>query len=140
MRRFRLTLTYPIAAAIALLAVGLQSMAADAVQSLQARTSSEQMVTVTVVPRDLTSKSWEFEVSLSTHVRPLDDDLMKSAMLFDAAGRRHAPLTWRGDGPGGHHRKGVLVFSPLEPRPPAIELLIQRAGEPAPRSFKWQLR
>lgn len=140
MRRFRLTLTYPIAAAIALLAVGLQSMAADAVQSLQARTSSEQMVTVTVVPRDLTAKSWEFEVSLSTHVRPLDDDLMKSAMLLDAAGRRHAPLTWRGDGPGGHHRKGVLVFSPLEPRPPAIELLIQRAGEPAPRSFKWQLR
>jgi len=141
MRHSRLTLAYPFSAAFALLAVGLQSMAADTVRSpLQARTSSEQMVTVTVVPHDLAAKSWEFEVSLNTHVRPLDDDLMKSAMLLDAAGRRHAPLAWRGDGPGGHHRKGVLVFAPLEPRPPAIELLLQRAGEQAPRSFKWQLQ
>ena len=142
MRRSRLTLAYPFAVAIALLTAGLPSMpaAAAARPPLEARTSNEQMVIVTVVPRDLAAKSWEFEVALNTHVRPLDDDLMKTVTLLDAAGRRHTPLAWRGDGPGGHHRKGVLVFAPLEPRPPVVELQLQRAGEPAPRSFKWQLQ
>lgn len=142
MRRSCLTLAYPVAAAIALLAAVLPSIpaAVAAPARLQARASSEQMVTVTLVPHDLTAQSWEFEITLNTHVRPLDDDLMKTVTLLDAAGRRHAPLAWRGDGPGGHHRKGVLVFAPLEPRPPVVELQLQRAGEPAPRSFRWQLQ
>ena len=142
MRRSRLTRAFSTATAVVWLTVGLQSMSAAvaAQPPLPSRTSSEQMVTVTVVPHDLAAKSWEFEVTLTTHVRPLDDDLMKTALLLDAAGVRHAPQAWRGDGPGGHHRKGVLVFAPLEPRPQAIELQIRRAGESAPRSFKWQLQ
>jgi hypothetical protein len=137
-----LTLSHGVAAAIALLALGLASAPAIAAAQapLPSRTSNEQMVTVKVTPHDLAAKSWEFEVALDTHVRPLDDDLMKTAVLLDPAGGRHAPLAWRGDGPGGHHRKGILVFAPLEPRPSVIELQLQRAGEAAPRTFKWQLQ
>ena len=140
MRRSRLTFPYGVAAAIALLAVGLLSAPATAQAPLPSRTSNEQMVTVKVTPRDLAANAWEFQVVLDTHVRPLDDDLVKTAVLLDSAGGRHAPLAWRGDGPGGHHRKGILVFAPLEPRPPAIELQLQRTGEAAPRTFKWQLQ
>ena len=140
MRRPRLTLARGGAVVVVLLALGLPSAPARAAEPapLPSRTSNEQMVTVKVTPHDLAPKSWEFDIVLDTHVRPLDDDLMKSAVLLDAAGGRHAPLAWRGDGPGGHHRKGILVFAPLEPRPPAIELQLQRAGEAAPRIFKWQ--
>ena len=142
MRRSRLTLYDGVAVATALLAIGLSpapAMAAGAA-SLPSRTSNEQMVTVKVTPQDLAAKSWEFQVVLDTHVQPLDDDLVKSSVLLDSTGGRHEPLVWRGDGPGGHHRKGILVFAPLEPRPPAIELQLRRPGEAAPRAFKWQLQ
>ena len=51
-----------------------------------------------------------------------------------------APAVWEGDPPGGHHRKGVLKFDAVNPRPQDIELRITRAGEPKPRSFRWQLK
>lgn len=127
--------------AAAALAAGLQTptIAGTGGVSLPARSNSEQMVTVTVTPQQLAGPSWEFEVVLDTHVQPLDDDLAKTAALVDARGTRHAPLTWKGDGPGGHHRKGVLVFAPIQPLPASLELQIQRVGERAPRSFRWQL-
>ena len=142
MRRSRLILRSSVEVAIALLVVGLSPAPAVAAAQapLPSRTSNEQMVTVKVTPQYLAAKPWEFHVVLDTHVRPLDDDLMKTAVLLDPAGGRHAPLAWRGDGPGGHHRKGILVFAPVEPRPPAIELQLQRSGEAAPRTFKWQLQ
>ena len=142
MRRFHLIRSHTAAVAIATLVAGLQTFepAFAALPVLQAQSSTEQMVTVTVVPHDLAAKSWEFEVTLTTHVQPLGDDMVKASALVDAAGKRHEPLAWRGDGPGGHHRKGVLVFAPVEPRPQSIELQIQRSVEPAPRSFKWHLQ
>jgi len=141
MRRSRLIFSYAASALLAW-AAGAQSFeaVAAATTALPERASSAQMVTVTVTPHDLSAAAWEFEVSLSTHVQPLDDDLAKSAALVDASGRRHAPIAWRGDAAGGHHRKGVLVFAPLQPRPASLELQIQRAGESTPRSFKWQLQ
>ncbi|MGE5338234.1 MAG: hypothetical protein ACM3PU_10415 [Gemmatimonadota bacterium] len=86
------------------------------------------------------AKSWAFEVRLDTHSGQLDDDLTREAVLVDEAGRHHAPVAWEGSPPGGHHRQGVLRFLPVSPMPAAIELRIQRTGEPTPRSFKWQLR
>ena len=41
---------------------------------------------------------------------------------------------------GVTHREGVLRFKPISPRPQSIELQITRAGEDAPRSFRWQLK
>lgn len=141
MRHFRLMNSCAGWLAAAALSAGLQTIDAAAAETaaLAARSSNEQMVTVTVTPRQLAGSSWEFEVVLSTHVQALDDDMMTTAVLVDEQGTKHAPVAWRGDGPGGHHRKGVLVFAPFQPRPSSLDLQIRRAGEKAPRSFRWQM-
>lgn len=99
-------------------------------------------VTVRAKPADLTSdaKAWTFEVSLDTHSQDLSDDLARTSVLVDDAGKQYAALAWDGMPPGGHHRKGVLSFAPIKPQPAAIELQIQRAGESAPRRFRWPLK
>ena len=54
--------------------------------------------------------------------------------------RMQGSLAWQGDPPGGHHRRGVLRFKALAPAPAALELRLQRAGEPSPRVFRWQVK
>jgi hypothetical protein len=51
---------------------------------------------------------------------------MKAAVLVDDRGVEHRPAGWKGDPPGGHHRKGTLEFAPVAPRPGAVELRVQR--------------
>lgn len=104
--------------------------------------SSAGGVTVVVTPQNLAAgaKSWDFKVVLDTHSGDLNDDLVKTATLLDDKGGRYVPVQWEGAGPGGHHREGTLKFNPVAPAPAAIELRIQRADEPAPRSFRWQLK
>jgi hypothetical protein len=97
------------------------------------------MVMITVTPHPGAAGKWEFDVTLNTHSGALNDDLVKSAVLVTADGKQFAPTAWRGDGPGGHHRKGVLSFESTEPSPSAVELRIQRPGETAARSFRWAL-
>ena len=135
MRRSGLILQSALLAAAC---VASQALAAAA--ALPSRTSDERMVKVTVTPRELGCSAWEFDVVLSTHAQELTDDLVKSSVLTGGAGQQHVPREWRGDAPGGHHRKGTLVFEPVQPRPGAIELRIQRPGEPSPRIFSWQVK
>jgi hypothetical protein len=99
-------------------------------------------VTVEVTPQNLSAgaKSWDFKIVLDTHSADLSDDLVKTAVLLDGTGGKHAPVAWDGAAPGGHHREGVLRFKPLAPQPQAIELRISRPSEPTPRSFRWQLK
>ncbi len=99
-------------------------------------------VTVTVTPQNLAAgaKSWDFKVVFDTHSAELKDDVTKSAVLVVEGGASYAPTAWQGDPPGGHHREGTLKFNAISPQPRAIELQIQRAGEPKPRSFRWQLK
>lgn len=109
---------------------------------LGARTSSAAGVTAKVTPKDISPQVavWQFAVVLDTHTQDLRDDLVKSAALVDGRGGRHAPLSWEGAPPGGHHREGVLRFKGLGAQADAIELQIQRAGEQAPRVFRWKLK
>ncbi|HEY7459950.1 MAG TPA: hypothetical protein VH765_14495, partial [Xanthobacteraceae bacterium] len=76
---------------------------------------SERMggVRVVVTPTALGPGAavWEFQVVMDTHSKPLNEDLAQAAALVDDDGKRHAPVAWQGDPPGGHHRKGVLKFS-----------------------------
>lgn len=113
-------------------------MAGEAVFSPQK--SSEQGVTVTVTPRNLSrdATTWDFEVQLETHTQALSDDLVKSSTLV-ADGQRIAPLTWDGTPPGGHHREGILRFKPISPQPQSVELQIRRPGETSPRRFRWRI-
>jgi len=118
-------------------AVALQTIAAE----LGTQESSDRGVTVAVTPQTLASNAstWNFKIVLDTHSADLSDDLVKSAVLLDEKGGRHAPIAWDGAAPGGHHREGVLRFKPIAPQPRSIELQIRRGGEAAPRSFRWQI-
>jgi len=104
--------------------------------------SSAGGVAVAVTPKNLGAgvKSWDFKVALDTHSGSLDDDLVKTAALFDDKGGRYVPVQWEGAGPGGHHREGVLKFKPVSPAPAVIELRISRPGEAKPRVFNWRLK
>ena len=108
---------------------------------LDPQKSSDHGVTIAVTPQTLSSdaRTWYFKIVLYTHSADLNDDLVKSAVLI-GSGAKHVPVAWDRAGPGGHHREGVLRFSPLPGQPRAIELQITRSGEPAPRSFRWQLK
>lgn len=119
----------------------LLNSAPAAAAELGARSSSASGVTVKVTPKDVSPQAavWTFAVVLDTHSQDLGDDLVRSAALVDARGGRHAPLAWEGAPPGGHHRAGVLRFKGLGAQAGALELQIQRAGEQAPRVFRWQL-
>jgi hypothetical protein len=110
--------------------------------ALAAQRSAERGVTVSVRPLDLSpaAQRWMFEVVLDTHSADLSDELAKTAVLVDDRGSEHRPAAWKGDPPGGHHRKGTLDFAPVVPRPGAVELRVQRPGEPAPRVFRWGLQ
>lgn len=130
-------LTSLVAALASAFALSTGALGAPA---LSPQTSSESMVMITVTPRAEGAGAWEFDVALNTHSGALDDDLMKSAVLVTADGRQFAPKAWRGDAPGGHHRKGVLSFESVEPATAAVELRIRRPGEPAARSFRWALK
>ena len=109
--------------------------------ALSPQTSSELGVSVVATPRDLSpsAKEWEFEIVLQTHSQDLSDDLKAvSTLVADGRGAQ-SPTAWEGDPAGGHHRKGVLRFAPVTPRPETIELRILRPTESSLRSFRWQL-
>ncbi len=104
------------------------------------QTSSARGVSITVTPRDMSraATSWDFEVVFLTHIHPLTEDLSTSSELI-AGGKRYKPRAWVGTPRGGHHRKGILAFRPVTPRPHSIELQIRLNGENAPRRFVWIL-
>ena len=106
-----------------------------------AQFSNEHGVTVKVTAKSigLPASQWEFAVVLDTHSADLSDDLAQSATLTTDDGRTFKPTGWLGAPPGGHHREGVLAFDVPALRPRAIELRIDRPGESAPRTFRWQL-
>lgn len=114
--------------------------AAAAAPALLPQSSSFAGVTVTATPRIVNGDFWEFEIVLNTHSQDLSDDPGKSAALIGADGVAYPPIAWQGDPPGGHHRKGTLQFKAPKSGSPAIELRIQRPGEPSPRSFRWKLQ
>jgi hypothetical protein len=104
--------------------------------------SSVAGVTVAVTAGNLNPEAsvWDFAVVVrSTGRKPVTDDLLKSAMLVDPAGRTFRPLAWEGDTGAGEQRAGVLKFIAIDPRPHSVELRIVRPGEKKPRSFSWLL-
>jgi hypothetical protein len=105
----------------------------------QVSNEREIKVTATLQAIRNEAKTLDFEVVLETHTQPLRDDLAKSAALI-ADGKQYLPSEWEDAPPGGHHRKGMLRFKAIVPRPAAVELQIRLSGDPSPRSFKWLLK
>jgi hypothetical protein len=129
-----------VAAAVASLPGVAACDSAQAETALAAQTSSQAGVKISVEPRGFSpgAKTWDFAVTLETHTEALGDDLARTSTLV-ADGKPYLPTAWRGDPPGGHHRKGVLRFYAVVPRPHSVELQIHRRGEAQPRLFRWQL-
>lgn len=131
----RLNLRAGVLLATLTLAAGLH-----AAPALAPQTSEQAAVTVKVTPQNLQGNYWEFELVFDTHSQELADDLLKGAVLVTSDGTQIAPAEWRGDPPGGHHRKGVLRFNALKPPPDTVHLRVSRPGEAKPRSFRWELK
>ena len=107
---------------------------------LAAVSSDTGGVRVVVTPKAVAESAWEFEVVMDTHTNPLNDDLTKTAVLVDDGGQEYMPLSWQGDKPGGHHRKGVLRFPAPSEQIKSFELQIQGSGGEAKRVFQWTMR
>lgn len=118
----------------------LNASGALAASDLSTRTSMQAAVSVKATPTTVSGDTWQFDLVFDTHSRALTDDLQKSAKLVADDGKTYPALGWRGDPPGGHHRKGVLEFKAITPLPASIELQIVREGESQPRTFKWSLK
>jgi hypothetical protein len=120
----------------------LPSVTLSAGTPLTSRTSDGGGVRVVVTPKALEPRaaSWEFEVVMDTHTRPLNEDLARAAVLVDDSGRQYAPVAWQGDPPGGHHRKGILRFALPVEKLKIIELHIAGVGGPDKRVFRWELK
>ncbi len=103
--------------------------------------SSEGGIKVTATPQNLApgAKTWDFAMVIETHTGALGDSLTESSVLI-VDGTKYRPLSWRGDPPGGHHRKGVLSFAAISPTPASIELQMTLGNDAAPRSFTWRLK
>lgn len=133
-----LSTLWPIIVSGGLLLAVTQAVPATDLATL---TNSEAAVTVEVTPMNISpeAESWDFEISLSTHSVALDQDMRHVAVLIDTAGAPRQPLSWDGDPPGGHHRKGVLRFQPLAGTPEFLDLRIKGIGGVSERVFRWRL-
>ena len=138
--RYRLNIVVVVAVVVGFIVSLIGAGGVFAAPDLSMRTSTEAAVTVKATPTDLSGDPWRFDIVFDTHSHALTDDLQKGARLVADGGKTHSPLAWRGDPPGGHHRKGVLEFKAIAPLPASIELQIAREGEAQPRSFKWSLK
>ncbi|HDY73125.1 MAG TPA: hypothetical protein ENH86_00955 [Candidatus Jorgensenbacteria bacterium] len=99
------------------------------------KTNSEGNVSVMATPID--QSDWSFEITLNTHSVDINEDLAQVSTLTDENGNEYKPIEWRGDPPGGHHRKGVLSFGEITPRPQSITLFISQIGGIDERKFEW---
>ena len=110
-------------------------------EPLPAQENKDGTVRVSVTPETLSKRAdaWRFSVRFNTHVTPISQDMMKVASLSDGKGAGEPPTAWEGDPPGGHHRRGVLVFKAIKPMPATITLHIREVGEIADRTFTWKL-
>ena len=117
------------------------SSVSETQQKWEPKIDDQASVTVTVTPTLLSeeSREWKFDVVMSTHSVELDQDMTKVAILTDDSGKEYGPVRWEGAPTGGHHREGVLVFSPITPAPNSVELKITGIADTV-RTFNWQLK
>ena len=112
----------------------------SAASAFQTRTNDSAGVRVVVTPRALTAgaTTWDFDVTLDTHTRPLNEDLVAATALVDEKGQSTTPVSWQGDSPGGHHRKGILKFAAPAGNPTTFELQMKGVGGVNLRAFRWE--
>lgn len=120
--------------------IGEQNEVMEQGSVLEEKIDEQGAVTVKVQPKEVSPSAtpWEFEITLDTHSVELDDDLVAQSVLVDTQGNEYRPVSWEGDPPGGHHRKGILKFPSL-PQADVIQLKIHGIGGVEQRTYEWQL-
>lgn len=130
-----------VSAILTVIVAALPLMASAQTKSLPSRENDEGQVMVTVTPSisSNAADTWRFNIQLNTHVAPITQDIAAVSVLSDGEGHDERPLAWEGDPPGGHHRKGVLVFRAISPTPRSVMLAIHEVGAVPERRFTWKL-
>lgn len=108
---------------------------------LPARTVDAGGVLVRIEPLAIDEAGAAFLVTMDTHEGALAVDLATSARL-EVGGRVWDEASWEGDPPGGHHRRGRLVFEPVEAGPveaPSGTVRLTIGGLPEPVAVSWEL-
>ncbi len=107
---------------------------------LEPLVNDQNSVTVEVEPLDIKmDEPVRFRVSFNTHQGDLNFDLTKIYLLEDGRGNTFQPLRWEGSPPGGHHRKGILVFPKLAAQTKWIKLTVRDVYDVPERVFEWKL-
>lgn len=105
------------------------------------KTSRENMVTVEVKPMKVVpGQIAKFKISMNTHSKELNHDMVTTVVLTDNEGREYHPQKWDGSPPGGHHREGVLLFPKLHNDVKTVRLVIKNIASVPTRSFEWQIK
>lgn len=125
---------------ICLLALTLLLSTAALALAYDMQASNDNGVRVTVTPKTLAqNQTAEFEVSLNTHSVELSQDLTAVAELRDDQGRTYTPSRWDGAPPGGHHRRGTLIFPALKGPVRSVTLIIRDVAKVPERTFNWKV-
>ena len=106
--------------------------------TIATKTDSRGEVTVEATPKNIQEGVFEFEIIIDTHSVALDQDMVAVSKLVNDRGIEYRPILWKGDGPGGHHRSGILRFEGVAQKPKSIKLILNRIGG-AERNFSWDL-
>ncbi len=107
---------------------------------LPSKTNNENRVSIEVKPLDFSfDKEVKFEIAINTHWGSLDFNLTEISILEDDKGNKYLPVEWKGSPPGGHHRRGILIFPKLEDKTSYIKLVIKDVYNVPERVFTWNI-
>lgn len=106
--------------------------------TLPSQTNSEGSVIVAATLKNTSQPT--FEIVLDTHSGSLNEDLTQNAVLTDSQGNIQKPVSWIGDPPGGHHRKGELSFQLFSQKAKLLTLKILNIGGIPERKFIWDAK
>lgn len=103
---------------------------------LPPRTLRAGDVTIKITPRQLTERRAVFAIAFDTHSTELDLDVVKAVELR-VDGIEWPNGSYTGDGPGGHHREGVLRFPAGSPPQGPVRLTVDAFGDLV--TARWRL-
>lgn len=134
MNRARLLLAVAAVAAVTAACGAEGDRGPAAAAGWQRQTVEVGRVEIQATPTVVDDTRVEVRLVFDTHTVELGTDIAGTATLA-VAGREHRDGRWDGDGPGGHHREGVLRFAAGPSGSEPFELHL--AGFSEPVTFRW---